>query len=80
MLSDLKHQNVLTPIGICIEENGYPMIIMLLMANGDLLSYLRNDQILLTVKQLLEFAQQIAEGIKNSSLFSNVTITFFLDP
>jgi hypothetical protein len=38
------------------------MIIMPLMENGDLLSYLRNDQILLTVKQLLEFAQQIAEG------------------
>jgi hypothetical protein len=34
------------------------------MVNGDLLNFLRNDQILLTVKQLIEFAQQISEGIK----------------
>jgi proto-oncogene tyrosine-protein kinase Met len=62
MLNDLKHGRVLTPIGICIDGTCIPMIIMPLMENGDLLSYLRNDQILLTVKQLLEFAQQIAEG------------------
>jgi hypothetical protein len=64
MLTDYKHERVLTPIGVCIEEKFKPMIILPLMVNGDLLSYLRNDQILLTVKQLLEIAQQIAEGIQ----------------
>ncbi len=64
MLTDYKHERVLTPIGVCIEEKCNPMIILPLMVNGDLLSYLRNDQILLTVKQLLEIAQQIAEGIQ----------------
>ncbi len=64
MLIDYEHERVLTPIGICIEDNGIPIIILPLMTNGDLLTYLRKSDVILSVKQLLEFAQQIAEGIK----------------
>jgi len=63
LLIDFEHERVLTPIGVCFEENGCPMIILPLMANGDLLNFLRKRDLLLTVKQLRQFAHQIAEGI-----------------
>ena len=62
MLIDYKHERVLTPTGVCMGEDCYPIIILPLMVNGDLLTYLRNDQNLLTIKQLIEFGKQIAEG------------------
>jgi len=63
-LCHFNHERVLTPIGVCIEDNGFPLVILPLMTNGDLLSYLRNKNIALTLKQLLIFAQQIAEGMQ----------------
>jgi len=69
MLIDFKHERILTPIGVCIDDNGHPLIILPLMINGDLRSCLRNEEILLSLKLLLEFAQQIAEGILNSHNF-----------
>ena len=63
MLIDFNHERVLTPIGLCIDDSGYPMIILPLMVKGDLLTYLRNDQNLLTIRQLIGFGKQISEGI-----------------
>ena len=62
LLCRYNHERILTPIGVCIEGD-YPMIILLIMSNGDLLSYLSNNDNILTVKQLMHFAVQISEGI-----------------
>jgi hypothetical protein len=55
ILIDFKHQRILTPIGLSIDENGLPMII--LMTKGDLLKYLRKQNSI-TVNILLEFVTQ----------------------
>ena len=62
-MKDFDHQNVMKLIGISFERNS-PIIITPFMANGDLLSYIRSDDNVLTVRDLLGFAQQIVQGIK----------------
>jgi serine/threonine protein kinase len=62
MLKDYKHERILTPIGISIDENKLPMIVLPFMANGDLLKYLRKRNNSLTIQKLLSFVQQVAEG------------------
>ncbi len=66
MLIDLKHERILKPIGVCMDENGLPMIILPFMANGDLLIFLRNDEKIIAIEQLLIFCQQVTEGMKFS--------------
>ena len=39
-----KHQNVLTLNGICLDGGPAPFIIMPFMANGSLLTYLKNNR------------------------------------
>jgi hypothetical protein len=71
MLSDHKHIRILTPLGVCMGENGLPMILLPLMTSGDLHKYLRDHQIVIPVRNLIEFAQQVAEGISKSISDSN---------
>ncbi len=40
----LNHPNVLTLIGVCLDGGPAPYIVMPFMANGSLLSYLRNER------------------------------------
>lgn len=63
-MKDFSHHNVLTLIGICFDTNGFPIVIIPYMAHGDLLSFIRNENNLPTVKDLLLFGVQIAEGMK----------------
>lgn len=68
MFKDYKHERILTPIGISIDENKLPMIVLPFMANGDLLNYLRKGKYSLTVQKLLSFVQQVAEGRNQSKV------------
>ncbi|UYV80662.1 hypothetical protein LAZ67_19001303 [Cordylochernes scorpioides] len=43
IMKDFQHRNVLSLIGVSFEDNGKPMVIIPYMANGDLLSYLRDE-------------------------------------
>ncbi len=61
-MKKFNHPNVLKLRGICFDENDLPMILLPYMANGDLLSYIREGRHLITVKQLLFFALRIANG------------------
>jgi hypothetical protein len=63
-MKEFDHPNVLKLRGICFGENDLPMILLPFMANGDLLSYIRDGSNLTTVKQLLVFALGIANGEK----------------
>lgn len=62
-MKNFKHKNVLTLIGVCLQEDSLPMIILPFMANGDLLTYIRNEANLPTVKHLLYFAIDVGNGM-----------------
>ncbi len=64
IMKEFNHPNVLKLRGICFDENDLPMILLPYMANGDLLSYIRDTKNLLTLKDLLLFALGIANGKK----------------
>lgn len=63
-MKDFNHMNVMGLRGICFGEDDLPMILLPYMANGDLLSYIRDERNLTTVKDLLIFALGIANGKK----------------
>ena len=48
-MKDLNHPNILGLIGICIERGTAPYIVMPFMANGSLLSYLKQERNTLTI-------------------------------
>ena len=58
-MKDLKHPNVMTLIGICINDDESPMIILPFMSNGDLLTFIRDEHNQPTVKDLLSFSIQV---------------------
>ncbi len=43
------HPNVLSLIGVCVDAGKAPYLVMPYMANGSLLSYLRNERPNLTI-------------------------------
>ena len=48
-MHEFSHPNVLTLIGVCLDGGPTPYIIMPFMANGSLLSYLKNNRRTLVV-------------------------------
>ncbi len=44
-----NHPNVLSLIGVCVDAGKAPYLVMPYMANGSLLSYLRNERPNLTI-------------------------------
>ncbi|XP_076330716.1 hepatocyte growth factor receptor-like [Tachypleus tridentatus] len=64
MMKDFQHLNVLTLIGVAFDINGEPMVIIPYMKHGDLLSYIRDENNSPTVKDLLQYGIQIADGMK----------------
>ena len=43
-MKDLSHPNVMSLVGVCINEAQGPAIIMPYMANGSLLDYLKKER------------------------------------
>ena len=58
IMKDYNHINVLSLIGFSFEEDKLPMLIIPLMSQ-DLLKFIRNDDHILTVKNLVHFAIQV---------------------
>ena len=63
IMKDLIHNHLLTMIGVSFEENGSPILVLPFMQNGDLFSYIRNEENNPTVKVLMMFAIDIAKGM-----------------
>ena len=67
-MQNFNHDNVLTLIGICINENGIPLVILPYLKDGDLIGFLRNKNNVvsgkLNQKQLTLFAIDVAKGSK----------------
>ena len=57
--SQLKHENVVEFLGICLESN---MLVSELMQGGQLLQYLKTKTKQLTLWDLVEMTQDVAKG------------------
>ena len=68
-MKNFDHKNVLSLIGVSIDENGSPLVVLPFMANGDLLRYVRNEGNNPTVKQLLNFTIDVAKGKSRHSSY-----------
>jgi hypothetical protein len=62
LMKNFEHCNVLKLRGICFDEDDFPIVILPCMQNGDLLSYIRDRDNILNIKDLLGFAIGIAKG------------------
>ncbi|XP_071961209.1 hepatocyte growth factor receptor-like [Antedon mediterranea] len=63
IMKDFKHENVLALIGVCINKEGIPLVILPFMKHGDLLMYIRDPVYDLTARELLTFGLHIARGM-----------------
>eukprot|EP00795_Rhopilema_esculentum_P006270 gene6270-11689_t len=70
IMSKFDHQNILQLLGVVIQGNAPPMIVMPYMKHGDLNQFLRNARAtprkpqLLSTRQLINFGLQIAKGME----------------
>uniref|UniRef100_A0A914XTE0 Protein kinase domain-containing protein n=1 Tax=Plectus sambesii TaxID=2011161 RepID=A0A914XTE0_9BILA len=65
IMENFKHPRVMPLIGISFTTDNFaPIIVTEFMANGDLVKYLRDANNTPTLRQLLNFAVQIAEGMQ----------------
>ncbi|XP_077994510.1 hepatocyte growth factor receptor-like [Glandiceps talaboti] len=64
MMKDFDHPNVLSLIGVCIDEDQSPLIVLPYMKHGDLKSYIESPQRELTVGILITYSLHIAKGME----------------
>jgi Protein tyrosine and serine/threonine kinase len=62
-MKDFEHINVMSLIGLSVDDEGLPMLVIPLMSHGDLLKYIRDKNNFPTVKQLIEFAIQVRKTL-----------------
>ncbi|XP_078596054.1 hepatocyte growth factor receptor-like [Branchiostoma floridae x Branchiostoma japonicum] len=63
MMKDFNHEHVLHLVGVSLPTTGAPLVVLPYMKLGDLHSFIRNPQQLLTVQDILGFALQVCEGM-----------------
>ncbi|KAK5971994.1 hypothetical protein GCK32_011801, partial [Trichostrongylus colubriformis] len=66
------HPHLMPLIGLTLTEGKIPVIVADFMENGDLRTYLRDDSKIITLRSLLRFAQQIAEGMNHLHICRSV--------
>jgi len=64
VMKDFNHPHVLHLIGVTFGSDGSPIVVLPYMANGDLNTYLRDDRNTPKVRNLIDFAIQIAKGME----------------
>ncbi|XP_070582303.1 hepatocyte growth factor receptor-like [Ptychodera flava] len=64
LMKDLQHPNVLTLIGICIDDRGVPMIILPYMKFGNLKTFIQDEDREFTVWDLVSLGHQVATGMR----------------
>ncbi|XP_070558907.1 hepatocyte growth factor receptor-like [Ptychodera flava] len=64
IMKSFKHDNVLGLVGVCIDQDGRPMIVLPYMKNGDLKSFVANPDRVLTVRTLITYSLHVAQGME----------------
>nr|CAB3263761.1 hepatocyte growth factor receptor [Phallusia mammillata] len=64
MMSEFRHENVLTLIGISFDNYNTPMVVLPFMKHGDLLNFVRDPSNEPTVKDLVGFGLQTCKGME----------------
>ncbi|KAF6034527.1 MST1R [Bugula neritina] len=64
LMSNFKHANVLSLIGVVYAESGMPIVVLPFMQHGDIRSLLHKDDEVFVLGDLLHFAMQIARGME----------------
>lgn len=63
-MKDFSHPNVLSLIGVSWDPSRKAMVLLPYMKNGDLRSYLINEKNRPTIRQLITWAIQVADGME----------------
>ncbi len=63
-MKDFSHRNILSLIGVSWDPSRKAMVLLPYMKNGDLRSYISNEKNRPTVRQLITWAIQIADGME----------------
>ncbi|RUS73067.1 hypothetical protein EGW08_019164, partial [Elysia chlorotica] len=62
-MKDFNHPNVLALIGVCLNLDAMPLVVLPFMKHGDLLTYIRDEHNQPTIKDLIMFGIDIARGM-----------------
>lgn len=63
-MKDFSHRNILSLIGVSWDSTRKAMVLLPYMKNGDLKSYISNEKNRPTVRQLIQWGIQIADGME----------------
>ncbi|XP_072025966.1 hepatocyte growth factor receptor-like [Amphiura filiformis] len=63
IMKDFEHPNVLGLIGLTFDPEGSPLVVLPLMKNGDLKSFMKKTTMVIRLKQKLKFAIDAAKGM-----------------
>ncbi|CAL1528850.1 unnamed protein product [Lymnaea stagnalis] len=62
-MKDFQHPNVLGLVGLAEKEPGVPYVILPFMEKGDLLTYIRDPTVTITLRDVIKFGADIANGM-----------------
>lgn len=64
VMKDFNHPNVMPLIGLVMNKEGSPQLVLPFMYNGDLLTFIRDEFRRLRIREALKFASDIAKGME----------------
>ncbi|XP_012945572.1 hepatocyte growth factor receptor [Aplysia californica] len=63
LMKDFRHPHVLGLIGLAEKAPGIPYVVLPYMENGDLLTYIRDPSVILSLHDVIKFGADIASGM-----------------
>ena len=63
IMKDFANENILPLIGVCLQDDSLPKIVLPYMSKGSLLNYIRSEDNHLTVRNLLGFSIDVGNGM-----------------